>query len=193
MLPALRAAIVFALLTGLVYPLVTVGAAELLFPWQARGSLVERDGVVLGSPLVGQPYAWPEYFHARPSAGGYDPLNTGGTNLAVASPKYKEELARRVAEVRREEGVSGPLPADYVTASGSGLDPHISVAAAELQIPRIARVTGISEAELREMVARHTLGKSFGIWGEPRVELFSLNAEIAERLGRLPRPETSSP
>jgi len=190
---ALRVAVVFALLTGLVYPIVTVGAAELFFPWQARGSLVERNGEVLGSPLVGQTYAWPEFFHPRPSAGGYDPLDTGGTNLAVASPKYKESLAQRVAEVRREEGVSGPLPADYVTASGSGLDPHISVAAAELQIPRIARVTGISEAELREMVARHTLEKSFGIWGEPRVELFSLNAEIAERLGRLPQSGPSSP
>jgi len=189
---ALRVALVFALLTGLIYPLVTVGAAELIFPWQAKGSLVERNGVFLGSSLIGQPYAWPEFFHSRPSAGGYDPLDTGGTNLAVASPKYKNELAQRVADVRRHEGNPGLIPADFVTASGSGLDPHISVEAAKLQIPRIARVTGISEAELQQMLERHTQGKSFGIWGSPRVDLFSLNLEIAERIGRLSTPRSPS-
>jgi len=182
----LRPAIVLTLLlcavTGLVYPGIVTAVAQLLFPRQANGSLVEVDGKPAGSALIGQAFSRPEYFHSRPSAAGagYDPTASAGANKGPTDLKLADTLiAGQVARVVEEDGAErGRIPADIVTASGSGLDPHISPGNAALQIPRVARSRGVSEDSLRAVVALHTEGRQLGFLGEPRVNVLLLNLEL---------------
>jgi K+-transporting ATPase ATPase C chain len=182
----LRPAIVLTLLlcavTGLAYPGIVTGLAQLLFPRQANGSLVESGGRVVGSELIGQPFTRPEYFHPRPSAAGqgYDATASGGTNKGPTDRKLADTLiAGNVARVVEEDGAErGKIPADMVTASASGLDPHISPANAELQVARVAQARGVEAQRVRELLARHTEGRQFGFFGEPRVNVLLLNLAL---------------
>ena len=180
--PALVLTLLLCLLTGLVYPGVVTGLAQLLFPRQANGSLIERDGRVVGSALIGQTFTRPEYFHSRPSAAGagYDATASGGTNLGPTSRRLADTLiAGNVARVVEEDGAErGRIPADMVTASASGLDPHISPANAELQVARVARSRGVAEDRVRAMLRAHTEGRQFGVFGEPRVNVLLLNLAL---------------
>jgi K+-transporting ATPase ATPase C chain len=182
----LRPAIVFTLLlcvlTGLAYPAVVTGLAQLLFPRQAHGSLVTANGRIVGSALIGQPFTRPEYFHPRPSAAGtgYDATASAGTNKGPTDRKLADTLvAGAVARAVAEDGaVRGRIPADMATASASGLDPHISPANAELQVARVARARGVPADSLRAVVRRHTEGRQFGFLGEPRVNVLLLNLAL---------------
>lgn len=182
----LRPAIVFTLLlcvlTGVVYPGIVTGLAQLLFPWQANGSQVTTNGRVSGSALIGQPFSRPEYFHPRPSAAGagYDATASGGTNKGPTDRKLADTLiAGAVEKVVQEDGaVMGQIPADMVTASGSGLDPHISPANADLQVARVARARGISADTVRALLQQHTEGRQLGFLGEPRVNVLLLNLAL---------------
>jgi len=179
---AVRVTLVFAILTGVAYPLVVTGLSRVIFPHQSAGSLIQRDGKTVGSELIGQKFTRPEYFQGRPSAAGndgYDGLASGGSNLGPTN----QALIDRVKgdEKKFRDGnptATGPLPADLLTASGSGLDPDISPASAELQIPRVAAARGMSVDALRELVASHTEGRQFGILGEPRVNVLKLNLAL---------------
>jgi K+-transporting ATPase ATPase C chain len=182
----LRPAIVFTLLlcvlTGIIYPGIVTGLAQLLFPSQANGSQVRSGDRVLGSALIGQPFSRPEYFHPRPSAAGagYDATASGGTNKGPTDRKLADTLiAGAIAKVVHEDGaVRGRIPADMVTASGSGLDPHISPANANLQVARVARARGISADTVRALLHRHTEGRQLGFLGEPRVNVLLLNLAL---------------
>src|SRR5205085_6362726 len=147
--PALAMTVVLTVLLGIIYPLVVTGLAQVIFPRQAAGSLIEKDGKVIGSRLIGQPFGGPGYFHSRPSAAGsgYDAKASGGTNLGPTSQKLFETNVKTVADALKEENPDAPIPVDLVTASASGLDPHITPAAAEFQVPRIARERRVSEDE----------------------------------------------
>ena len=185
--PALVGTVVLCLMTGFIYPGVVTGLAQLLFPRQANGSLVTVDGVVVGSALIGQGFSRPEYFHPRPSAAGagYDPTASGGTNKGPTDRKLADTLiAESVARVRKVDGVLGPIPADMVTRSASGLDPHISPANAALQVARVAGARGVGVDQVREILARHTEGRQFGFFGEPRVNVLLLNVALDSALGR---------
>lgn len=183
MLTQLRAALVLVtvmtVITGLAYPALVGGLAHALFPWQARGSLIERDGQVVGSALIGQSFTHPGYFWGRPSAAGqgYDAANSGGSNLAPSSKKLAEQVAARAAAL----GMDGPVPADLVTASASGLDPHISPEAATAQIKRVAAQRHAPAEDVRKLVAAHTEGREMGMLGEPRVNVLRLNLALDER------------
>jgi K+-transporting ATPase ATPase C chain len=179
--PAIVLTLVLCLITGAIYPAVVTGLAQVLFPHQANGSLVTANGRVVGSALIGQAFTRPEYFHPRPSAAGagYDPTASGGTNKGPTDLKLADTLiAQSVAQVRAEDGVQGPLPSDMVTRSGSGLDPHISPGNAALQVARVARARGVGEATVRALVARHTEGRQFGLFGDPRVNVLMLNLDL---------------
>ena len=179
----LRIAIRFTLVTtvifGLAYPLVITGLSQWLFPHQANGSLIIQDGRIIGSQLIGQTFSSNRYFHARPSyAGdGYDAANSSGSNLAPTNRALVERVQAEVAKLRAENP-NAPIPADLVTASGSGLDPEISPAAAEFQVPRVAQARHISQELLRALVAKHTEARQFGIFGEPRVNVLELNLDL---------------
>jgi len=171
--------LVTTLLFGLAYPLAVTGLAQLLFPAQANGERIEKQGRVTGSRLIGQPFSSPGYFQARPSAAGngYDGLSSGGSNFGPTN----RQLVKRVkadAQRLRAENPGIPVPVDLVTTSASGLDPDISPAAAEFQLPRVARERGMTEAEVRALVRKHTEGRQFGILGEPRVHVLELNLEL---------------
>jgi K+-transporting ATPase ATPase C chain len=171
--------LVTTVLFGIGYPLVVTGLAQFLFNRQANGQLIERDGKLVGSHIIGQPFSSPWYFHSRPSAAGtgYDPLNSGGSNLAPTNRQLLERVQADTAKLSAENpGV--PVPVDLVTTSGSGLDPDISPAAADFQVPRVARERGITPVELRTLVAAHTRGRDFGILGEPRVNVLELNLDL---------------
>jgi len=176
--PAIAITLLLCALTGLIYPGIVTGLAQLLFPRQANGSIVEVDGRPVGSALVGQAFTRPEYFHPRPSAAGagYDPTASAGTNKGPTDRKLADTLIGGAVErVVKEDGVErGKIPTDMVTASASGLDPHISPANAELQVERVARARGVSADRVRELVARHTEGRQFGLLGEPRVNVLLL-------------------
>jgi potassium-transporting ATPase KdpC subunit len=180
--PAFAITVVLTVLLGIVYPLAVTGLAQLIFPRQAAGSLIEKDGKVIGSSLIGQPFSGPSYFHSRPSAAGsgYDGTASGGTNLGPTSQKLMDNV-KAAAESLREENPGLPVPIDMVTASASGLDPHITPAAAEFQVPRIARERRLSEDEVRRIVREHAEGRQFGILGEPRVNVLELNLALDER------------
>jgi K+-transporting ATPase ATPase C chain len=180
--PAFAITVVLTVLLGIIYPLAVTGLAQLIFPRQAGGSLIEKDGKVIGSTLIGQPFSGPSYFHSRPSAAGsgYDATASAGTNLGPTSQKLVDSV-KTAAESLREENPGAPVPIDMVTASASGLDPHITPAAAEFQVPRIARERRLSEDEVRRIVREHAEGRQFGILGEPRVNVLELNLALDER------------
>ena len=177
--PALVLTLLFALLLGIGYPLAMTGIAQAIFPHQANGSLVRENGRVVGSELVGQAFTAERYFQTRPSAAGkgYDGLASSGSNLGPASQALVDRT-RADVDKRRAEGVAGPLPADLATASGSGLDPHLSPAAALAQAPRVARVRGLSEPRVRALVERQVETPLFGLLGEPRVNVLALNRAL---------------
>jgi K+-transporting ATPase ATPase C chain len=167
-------------LLGIFYPLVVTGLAQLLFPRQANGQLVKRNGVIIGSRLIGQPFSGPGYFHSRPSAAGdagYDATASGGSNLGPTNQKLIDRVQADVARLEKENP-NAPVPADLVTASGSGLDPDLSPAAVEFQIPRVARERGISEEQVRRQVQQHLQARQFGLFGEPRVNVLELNLSL---------------
>lgn len=177
--PAFALTIVLTVLLGFIYPAVVTLAAQLLFPKKAHGSLIVKDGVIIGSQLMGQPFTGEAYFHSRPSAAGvgYDGMSSAGTNLGPTSKKFMEEkIAPETEKARRSN--SGPIPVDLVTTSASGLDPHISPAAAEFQLERVAKARGISPTELRKFVAQHTEDRQLGFLGEPRVNVLELNLAL---------------
>lgn len=180
--PALVLTILLCVLTGAVYPGIVTVLAQVLFPRQANGSLIVRDGRVVGSELIGQAFDLPGYFHPRPSAAGkgYDATASGGTNRGPTDRKLADMLiAGVIDQVVHEDGaVRGRIPSDMVTSSGSGLDPHISPANAQLQAARVARVRGLPESAVRALVARHTEGRQLGFLGEPRVNVLLLNLAL---------------
>lgn len=179
---AIALTIALCILTGVAYPAVVTGLAQVLFPRQANGSLVSVDGRVVGSTLIGQAFTQPRYFHPRPSAAGagYDATASGGTNKGPTDRKLADTLiANAVASTIAEDGaVKGAIPSDMVTASGSGLDPHISPANAALQVARVARVRGADPAAVRALLDRHVEGRQFGVFGEPRVNVLLLNIAL---------------
>ncbi len=180
--PAFRITLVFTILTGLVYPSVVTGLCQFLFHRQANGSLVSVNGQVVGSSLIGQNFARPEYFHPRPSAAGndgYDATASQGSNYGPTNQKLIDRVKGSVAKFREENSdYQGPIPADLVTASASGLDPHISPASADAQAARVAKARGIPLEQVRELIARYTEGRYLGFMGEPRVNVLSLNLAL---------------
>ena len=171
--------VVTTILCGLIYPLIVTALAQGLFPMRANGELIYRNGAVIGSRLIGQPFSSPGYFYSRPSAAGngYDGLASGGSNLGPTNRQLIERVQKDVKKLRAENPRI-PVPVDLVTASGSGLDPDITPAAAEFQIPRVARERGMSEEQVRSIVLKHTKGRQFGILGEPRVNVLELNLDL---------------
>src|ERR1035438_1194154 len=171
---AVRVTLVFAVLTGVAYPLLVTGLARAIFPHQAAGSLIQPGGKTIGSELIGQRFTRPEYFQGRPSAAGndgYDGLASGGSNLGPTNQHLVDRVQGDAKKFREANpSVTGPLPADLLTASGSGLDPDISPASADAQVPRVAAARGMSADALRELVASHTEGRQFGLLGEPGSE-----------------------
>jgi len=165
-----------AVLLGIVYPLVIMGISRLVFPAQASGEFVQRNGVLIGSRLIGQPFTGPAYFHSRPSlaGSGYDASASSGSNLGPTS----SALVQRIAQAVSAEKTADPVPVDLVTASGSGLDPDISPAAAYYQVQRISGSTGVPEEMLRKLVAAHITQRQFGLLGEPRVNVLELNLAL---------------
>ena len=176
---AIRFTIVTTIMFGLGYPLVVTGLSQWFFPKQANGSLIEKNGQVVGSHLIGQAFSSDKYFHSRPSnaGNGYDPTASGGSNLAPTNQALVTRVEQDVAKWQ-QENPGTPIPADLVTSSGSGLDPDISPASAEFQVPRVAKARGMSLEQVRQIVAKHTLPRQFGILGEPRVNVLELNLDL---------------
>lgn len=183
--PALVMLASLTLLTGVVHPVLVTGIAQVVFPTQANGSLVTRDGETVGSALIGQHFDRPEYLWGRPSATGafaYDASASTGTNQGPLNPALRGAVAARI-EALRASGVEGNIPIDLVTASGSGLDPHVSPAAALLQVPRIARARGADESRVRAIVEDHVEARTLGLFGAPRVNVLLVNLALDEALG----------
>ena len=168
------------LLLGIVYPIVLTGLAQILFPKQANGDLIRANGKIIGSRLIGQPFTSRGYFYSRPSAAGtagYNPTSSGGSNLGPTNKALLDRVSTQV-KTFQPDNPSAPVPADLVTASGSGLDPDISPAAAQFQVPRVAHERGISEDEVRALVRKHTEGRQLGFLGEARVNVLELNVDL---------------
>jgi K+-transporting ATPase ATPase C chain len=180
--PAFLVLVAMTVLTGVVYPLLVTGIAQVTMPAQANGSLIERDGKPVGSSLIGQPFDDPKYFWSRLSATSpypYNAASSSGSNLGPLNPALTDAVSARIKALREADpGNSAPVPVDLATASGSGLDPGISPAAAEYQVARVARVRGLPEAKVRELVARYTEGRQLGFLGEPRVNVLELNLAL---------------
>lgn len=180
--PALAILALLSVVTGLVYPLIVTGVAQLLFPRQAAGSLVVRDGSTVGSELIGQAFADARYFWSRPSATGPFPYNaaaSSGSNYGPTSESLRTATEGRITALRAADpGNDAPVPADLATASGSGLDPHCSPDAARYQVPRVARARGLDPARVQAMVDAHTQGRQLGVLGEPRVNVLGLNLAL---------------
>lgn len=177
-------AALFVVICGLLYPLVTTLLGQAIFPFQARGSLLERDGVIVGSALVGQPFSGGGFFVGRPSSAGkgYDPTSASGSNYAASNPALIERASATAKEIAAREGISvDQIPVDLIAASGSGLDPHISPAAADIQVARVARARNSTPDAIRALVQKHTEAPVFGILGQARVNVLELNVEL--RLG----------
>jgi K+-transporting ATPase ATPase C chain len=180
--PALTLLLIFTVLTGLIYPLAVIGIAQLVFPRQANGSLIVQNGRTVGSALIGQPFDNPKYFWGRLSATApypYNAASSSGSNLGPTNPALLDEVKARIAALKAADPSNAqPIPVDLVTSSGSGLDPHISVAAALYQLPRVARLRGLSESTLRSLVDQYTRGRTLGFLGEPRVNVLELNLAL---------------
>lgn len=180
------ATIVLTILFGLAYPLLFTGLAQVVFPHQANGSLVTVSGKVVGSELIGQSFTKPEYFHGRPSAAGkngYDATNSSGSNLGPTNKALIDRVNGDVQKFRAENPTyQGPIPSDLLTTSGSGLDPHISPASAGAQVARVAAARGVSADRISELVAKHTEGRQWGIFGEPRVNVLLLNVDLDQTI-----------
>jgi potassium-transporting ATPase KdpC subunit len=174
--------IIFSILTGIIYPLVITGTAQVLFPQQANGSLIYRDGKPVASALIGQPFTDRKYFWSRPSATSPMPYNaesSTGSNLGPTSPDLTKAVQERIAVLKKADpGNDAPIPVDLATSSASGLDPHISPAAAEYQVSRVAKARGLDPYVVRQLVARHTDGRTLGLLGEPRVNVVELNLDL---------------
>jgi potassium-transporting ATPase KdpC subunit len=185
--PALLTLVVFTVLTGVAYPLVVLGVGQLVFNDSANGSLIEVDGQVVGSELIGQGFAAPEYFHPRPSAAGtgYDGAASSGSNLGPTNPDYLAAVEERAVAYREVNGLSADIavPADAVTASASGLDPQISIANARLQAPRVAETRVMSLDAVMELIDEHTDGRPLGVLGDPGVNVLQLNLALNEVTG----------
>jgi potassium-transporting ATPase KdpC subunit len=183
--PALTSLILFTLITGVAYPLVVTGIAQVVFPFQANGSLIVKDGKVVGSALIGQPFDEPKYFWGRPSGTspfGYNAGASSGSNLSPTNPALVSAVQGRVEALRAADpGNTDPVPVDLVTASGSGLDPHISPAAALYQVSRVARERKLAPDAVRDLVERNTDGRFLGLLGEPRVNVLALNLALDGR------------
>jgi potassium-transporting ATPase KdpC subunit len=183
--PALRINIFLTILLGLAYPLAVTGISQVIFPHQANGSLVTRNGQVIGSELIGQNFAKPEYFQPRPSAAGndgYDPTASGGSNYGPTNQKLIDRVKASVDKFHKENpDYHGPIPADLLTASGSGLDPEISPASAQAQAARVAKARGISADQLDQLVTQYTQAADFGLIGEPRVNVLKLNLALDQQ------------
>ncbi|MFB7142227.1 potassium-transporting ATPase subunit KdpC [Gottfriedia sp. NPDC056225] len=178
---AIRASIVLLVICGLVYPLATTGVAQVIFPKQADGSLIETKGKVTGSKLLAQEFKGPEWFHSRASAANYNPTASAATNAAVASKEYVKETKDKINELKNENSnLRKTIPADLVTTSGSGFDPDLSPEAVKAQVPRVAKATGISEDQLMTLINKHTKRRQIGIFGEPRVNILELNLDLKE-------------
>jgi len=182
LITAVLMTLVTTLLLGIAYPLVVTGLAQVLFRDKANGQLIERGGKIIGSRIIGQAFSSPGYFRSRPSAAGtgYDAANSSGTNLGPTNKKLIDAVKAAV-EAAKKENPSAPVPIDLVTSSASGLDPHISPAAARFQVPRVARERRVSEAEIRQLVQAHTQSRQLGFLGEPVVNVLELNLALDER------------
>ena len=182
---AVQMTVVTTVLLGLIYPLAITAVAQVAFPAQANGQLIDSQGTIVGSRLIGQAFSSPGYFRSRPSAAGagYDAANSAGTQLGPTNRKLIDATAANVAAAQQENpGV--PVPVDLVTSSASGLDPHLSPAAADFQVPRVARERGVGEAEVRRLVEANTSGRQLGFFGEPRVNVLELNLALDARYPR---------
>ena len=188
LLPGLRITLFMTLILGIGYPLLITGICQLAFPYQANGSLIEKNGVVVGSELIGQNFTKPEYFAPRPSAAGsdgYDATSSGGSNLGPTNQKLIDRMKASIENFRKQNpGYTGPIPADLLTTSASGLDPHISPASAEAQADRVARQRGVSSDQIRQAIREHTQGPDLGVLGESRVNVLELNLALDERFPR---------
>ncbi len=184
--PAFRMMFLMTVLTGLIYPGVVTAVCQILFPSQANGSLVKVDGNIVGSELIGQNFTKPQYFQPRPSAAGngYDPTASGGSNYGPTNQHLIDRVKASVAQFRKDNpDYAGPIPADIVTASASGLDPEISPASALAQAPRIARARGIAVRQVEQLISSHAEGRDLGFLGEPRVNVLLLNLKLDQQFG----------
>jgi potassium-transporting ATPase KdpC subunit len=189
LMPAVRVTLVLTVLTGALYPALVTGLAKAFFPHQANGSLIEANGKVIGSELIGQKFTKPEYFQGRPSAAGdgYDASNSGGTNLGPTSQKLADRIKTDAEKFRKENpDFSGPVPSDLLTTSASGFDPDLSPASALAQAPRVAKARGVSRDTVEGLVTNHIEGRQLGFLGEPRVNVLKLNMDL-DHLHPMPR------